>query len=395
MRFLAIDHGDKRTGLAICDASERVVSPLMVLEGAENSPAGIRRALESYRLDAVVIGLPYNMDGTEGPRAAKVRRFAEEMRKFLPLPILFFDERLSSFEAQEKLAAMELTRKKRKKRMDAVAAAAILEGFLEARKQALAEFPGRFIRTSDEESLAREVLSEFLSSAERLLREKGRFTVAVCGGRTPRRFFEHLGGSPAAKKIDWENVYWFWTDERAVGPLDAASNYRLAAETFLKTLPIPPKRIYRMEGEAADLQEAAVRYEEKLQKVFGLQPGQIPALDLILLGVGSDGHIASLFPGSPVLSETCRLVQTAEGPDRQKRLTLTVPVILNAGSILVLFSSPEKAPILCTLLTRPPDPAIYPAHCLWPVLSRTVWVADAAAASLLGNSPEIGDSSSL
>ncbi|HOL89549.1 MAG TPA: 6-phosphogluconolactonase [Anaerohalosphaeraceae bacterium] len=392
---MAIDHGDKRTGLALCDASERVVSPLMVLEGAENSPAGIRRALESYQLDAVVIGLPYNMDGTEGPRAAKVRRFAEELKKSLPLPILFFDERLSSFEAQEKLAAMELTRKKRKKRLDAVAAAAILEGFLEARKQALAEFPGRFVRTSDEETLAREVLSEFLSCAQRALREKGRFAVALCGGRTPRRFFEHLGQSSDAQKIDWKNVYWFWTDERAVSPSDAASNYHLATETFLKKLPIPPERVYRMEGEAADLQETAIRYEEKLQKVFDLQPGQVPSLDLVLLGVGTDGHIASLFPGSPVLSESRRMVQAVEGPDGRKRLTLTVPVIQTAGSILVVLSGAEKAPILCTLLTHPPAPAVYPAHCLWPVLSKTVWVADAAAASLLGKWSSADDFSSL
>ncbi|HOQ04265.1 MAG TPA: 6-phosphogluconolactonase [Anaerohalosphaeraceae bacterium] len=395
MRFLAIDHGDKRTGLAICDASEQVVSPLTVLEGAENSPAGIRRALESYRLDAVVVGLPYNMDGTEGPRAAKVRRFAEELRKSLPLPILFFDERLSSFEAQEKLSAMELTRKKRKKRLDAVAAAAILEGFLEARKQALADFPGRFIRMPDEETLAQEVLSEFLFCAQRALKEKGRFAVAVCGGRTPRRFFELLSQSPDAQKIDWENVYWFWTDERAVSPSDAASNYRPAAETFLKTLRIPQERVYRMEGEAPDLQEAAADYEKKLREVFGLQPGQVPGLDLVLLGVGTDGHIASLFPGSPAISENRRLVQAVEGPDGRKRLSLTIPVIQKADSILVVLSGKEKAPILCTLLTHPPAPALYPAHCLWPVLSRTVWVADAAAASLLGERSEAGDVSGL
>lgn len=395
MRFLAIDHGDKRTGLAICDASERVVSPLTVLEGAENSPTGIRRALESYRLDAVVIGLPYNMDGTEGPRAAKVRRFSEELKKSLPLPILFFDERLSSFEAQEKLAAMELTRKKRKKRMDAVAAAAILEGFLEARKQALAEFPGRFLRVSDEETLAQEVLSEFLSCAQRVLREKGCFAVALCGGRTPRRFFERLSQSPDAQKIGWENVYWFWTDERAVSPSDAESNYRLAAETFLKTLRIPQERVYRMEGEASDLQEAAAGYEKKLREVFGLQPRQAPVLDLILLGVGTDGHIASLFPGTDVLSDRQSLVRAVRGPDGLNRLTLTVPVIQNAGSILVVLSGTEKAPILCTLLTHPPAPAVYPAHCLWPVLSRTVWVADAAAASLLGERSESGASSGL
>jgi len=384
MRFLAIDHGERRTGLAVCDASEMVVSPLMVLAGADNCVSKIANAAKEYGVEAVVIGLPYNMDGTEGPRAAQVRRFGEELKKYLALPIVFFDERLSSFAAAEKLAAMELTRKGRKKRLDAVAAAAILEGFLEARKAAISSFSGRLLRAADAESLARLALAEFLSQARQSLERSGRFTAALCGGRTPRRFFEMLGDCAEAREIDWGRVHLFWTDERAVGPADAASNYRLAEETFLKKLPIPAEQVHRMEGEAADLEAAAERYEKTLRKVFSVDEGQIPSLDLIVLGVGQDGHIASLFPGSDALGEKRLLVRVVRGPDGLNRLTLTVPVIQAADEILVLVSGAEKAPILCTLLTHSPKGSGYPAHQLWPVLHRTVWVVDSAAASLLG-----------
>jgi 6-phosphogluconolactonase len=387
MRLLAIDHGEKRTGLAICDASERVVSPLKVLENPETCIRQIQTVVETYRVEAILIGLPYNMDGTEGPRAAKVRQFADQVRQTLSVPILFFDERLSSFQAQEKLAAMGLTRKGRKKRLDAVAAAAILEGFLEARKQGLASFPGRLIRTDDAESLAEKVLMEFLSEAEKALEDRGCFRTAVCGGQTPRRFFERLAVSEKARKMDWKRVHWFWTDERAVEPDDARSNYRLAAETFLKTLPIPAQQVYRMEGEAEDLAAAAIRYENTMHRVFGTQPGQVPALDLVLLGIGTDGHMASLFPGSEALAETRSLVRAVVGPDGLNRLTLTVPVLQAARSILLLISGAEKAPILCTLLTHSPEDSVYPAHLLWPVLHKTTWVVDAEAASLLGEFP--------
>ena len=133
MRYLAIDHGQKRTGLALCDADEKVVSPLSVVETGRTLIPKIREVVEEYGTEAFVVGLPYNMDGTEGPRAAEVRRFAETLTAAIPLPLEFFDERLSSFEAREKLLGLELTRKGKKKRIDAVAAAAILQGFLDAK----------------------------------------------------------------------------------------------------------------------------------------------------------------------------------------------------------------------------------------------------------------------
>lgn len=133
MRYLAIDHGDKRTGLAVCDQSEMLVTPLKVVETSSENELlrQVARIIESEHIEAVVVGLPLNMDDTEGPRAKKVRAFAAVLSEKINIPVLFHDERLSSFEAEEQILDLELTRKKKKKRLDAMAAAAILRSFLE------------------------------------------------------------------------------------------------------------------------------------------------------------------------------------------------------------------------------------------------------------------------
>lgn len=136
MRYLAIDHGQKRTGLAVSDASETLVSPHSVIE-TQSSVELLRRILPviaDEQIEAIVVGLPYNMDGSEGPRAKQVRRFADQLAEKVEIPILFYDERLSSFEAEGLMTEMELTRKKKKKRLDAIAAAAILRAFLDSKE---------------------------------------------------------------------------------------------------------------------------------------------------------------------------------------------------------------------------------------------------------------------
>jgi putative Holliday junction resolvase len=134
MRYLAIDYGTKRTGLAICDAAETIASPLTVLHGRKNLPEKIAEIAGSENVGAIVLGLPLNMNGTEGPQTKLVRIFAEQLKSHLSIPIYFQDERLSSFGAEGKLAPADFTRRKRKKRIDAVAAAEILEAFLEQKK---------------------------------------------------------------------------------------------------------------------------------------------------------------------------------------------------------------------------------------------------------------------
>lgn len=137
MRYLAIDYGLKRTGLAVCDRSETIASPLTVIEG-HNHEQLINRIIQVLRdenIEAIVLGLPYNMDDTEGPQAKVVYKFAELLRQHIDIPIHFQDERLSTFEAQQRIAPAEFTRKKKKKRLDAIAAAQILETFLEQKKK--------------------------------------------------------------------------------------------------------------------------------------------------------------------------------------------------------------------------------------------------------------------
>ena len=133
MRYLAIDYGQKRTGLAVCDAEERLACPLAVLTGQKNLIADISDEVKRQAVDAIVLGLPLNMDDTEGPAAKNVRNFAEQLKKHFDIPIHFHDERLSSFDAEKKLSGIKLTTKKKKKLLDAVAAAAILQSFLDKR----------------------------------------------------------------------------------------------------------------------------------------------------------------------------------------------------------------------------------------------------------------------
>ncbi|MHC4462799.1 MAG: Holliday junction resolvase RuvX [Planctomycetota bacterium] len=131
MRYLAIDYGDKRTGLAICDHDETIASPLAVIQGQKDLIKKIADAVETENVEAVVLGLPLNMDGSQGPQAKLIFKFADQLKEHLNIPIHFQDERLSSFSAEEKLAVADFTRGKKKKRLDAIAAAEILEAFLE------------------------------------------------------------------------------------------------------------------------------------------------------------------------------------------------------------------------------------------------------------------------
>ena len=135
MRFLCIDLGDKRTGLAVCDSDEIIASPIGVIEGGGNLSDQVLKTIQQYGAEAVVLGLPLNMDGSEGDRAAVVRKFARELSEKIEIPIFFQDERLSSYSAQNRLSRTGLTHKKKKNRMDAIAAAEILKEFIAARKK--------------------------------------------------------------------------------------------------------------------------------------------------------------------------------------------------------------------------------------------------------------------
>jgi 6-phosphogluconolactonase len=386
MRFLGIDYGDKRTGLAVSDADATLANPLTVIE-TENPiylAERIAHIMAEHAVDAVVLGLPLNMDGREGPRAQRVRTFAELLSALISKPIEFYDERLSSYAAESLFPAGQLTRGQKKKRRDAVAASVILQSFLDERRQNIKPSAcPRLVRFASPRALARRAAEEFIAAAKEAAAQHGRFYAAISGGKTPRLFFEHLAQPEFAEQVPWDKTFIFWADERCVPPNSPHSNYALARETFLKAVPIPPEQIFRVHGEYDDCVKAADVYQTILRNVFGCSEGTVPVFDLIVLGLGQDGHIASLLPNDPALSVTDDLTWPVFTESNFNRVTLTPPVLQNARRLMVLVEGKEKAPILRDLFTGSPDPHRYPAYLLWPVLEKVRWLIDQDAAALL------------
>ncbi|MHC4334745.1 MAG: 6-phosphogluconolactonase [Planctomycetota bacterium] len=237
---------------------------------------------------------------------------------------------------------------------------------------------------SDAETLARRTIELFVTDAQKALASNGRFYVAISGGNTPRRFFELLGDLPQVKALPWQNIQLFWVDERYVSPDSKWSNYKLAADTFIPKLPIPPDNIHRIPTENTDSNAAARDYEQTIRGVFGLQQNQLPRFDLILLGMGPDGHTGSLFPNSYASFDKDDLACVVYVLDQKlNRITLTHPVLCAASHLAVLVTGEEKAPILKQVLTSPPDEIRYPIHILWPCLAKVSWLVDSHAAKLL------------
>ena len=237
---------------------------------------------------------------------------------------------------------------------------------------------------SDPESLAQNTVGIFVADAQKAIKAKGAFYVAISGGNTPKRFFELLGETPQASSLPWNKIQLFWVDERYVHPDSQWSNYKLAFDTFLTRVAIPEANVHRIPTEDEDFNAAAHCYEETIREVFGLGAGKVPQFDLILLGMGSDGHTGSLFPNSYAAFDTEDLACVVYVLDEKlNRITLTHPVLRAASHLLVLVCGQEKAGILKTVLTSEPDEVRYPIHALWPVLDRVTWLVDSTAAQSL------------
>lgn len=207
--------------------------------------------------------------------------------------------------------------------------------------------------------------------------------VALAGGSTPRGLYRLLTGAPYRTQISWDHLHVFWGDERTVPPDHQESNFRMAKEALLSQVPLPPNQIFRIEGEVpAD--EAAARYETVLQEQFNLSLGEVPQFDLILLGMGPDGHTASLFPGTPAVAESKTLVSAPWVEKLQThRVTLTPPVLNAAKHVVFLVSGVDKATALQVVLEGPADPARYPAQVVNPPSGHMVWLVNQDAAGLL------------
>jgi 6-phosphogluconolactonase len=237
---------------------------------------------------------------------------------------------------------------------------------------------------SDPEGLAHRSTALFVDDAEKSIKAKGTFYVAISGGHTPKRFFELLSEVPKAKALPWDKIQLFWVDERYVPPNSQWSNYKLAADTFLTKVAIPKENVHRIPTEYSDFKVAAQCYEETIRKVFGLRENQLPQFDLIVLGMGAEGHTGSLFPNSYALLDTEDLACVVYVLDEKlNRITLTHPVLCAASHLAVLVSGKEKAGILKEVLTSEPDEVRYPIHSLWPILDRVTWLADMQAAKFL------------
>ena len=243
--------------------------------------------------------------------------------------------------------------------------------------------PGRLVVVGDADALAREAASEFARRAEGCVAERGRVTVTLSGGSTPRRLYAALAdpAAPFRDGIPWSRVHFFWGDERHVPPDDTASNYRMAREELLARVPVPTENVHRIEAERPDAADAADAYERELVRFFAPAPGQVPRFDLVLLGMGRDGHTASLFPGSSALEVRDRLVVAAWVPKlNSDRITLTLPVFNNAAEVTFLVSGADKAATLRAALD-PDGPDGLPCRRIRPAHGDLLWLVDRAAAS--------------
>lgn len=386
MRFLGVDFGNKRTGLAVSDSDATLANPHSVIE-TDNElylAERIAQLVDDLAVDAVVLGLPLNMDDTEGPQAKRVRAFAKTLSKLVSKPIDFFDERLSSYEADSLFPPGQMTHGQKKKRRDAVAAAVILQSFLDQRRSAQRpDARPTIIRLASPKALAEKAAEEFIDAARQAVAERGRFYAALSGGQTPRLFFEQLARPDNIGQVPWDATYLFWADERCVPPDSPHSNYALATETFLKAVPIPSEQVYRIHGEYDDCVTAADVYQTVLRHVFAAEEGTVPCFDVIVLGLGQDGHIASLLPNDPGVSVADDLTWPVFNESHFNRVTLTAPVLQHARRLIVLVQGEQKAEILRDLISGSPDPGRYPAYVLWPVLENVHWLVDDAAAALL------------
>ncbi len=246
---------------------------------------------------------------------------------------------------------------------------------------------GRLNILDDSNLLAKEVAERFLTLALGYMSEKAQFTVALAGGITPRLLYQKLSEDKYAEKVPWAKTFLFFGDERCVAHTDPESNYLLVKNTLASKVAIPTVNVNRLEGQDTDPKEAAHEYENTIKTFFELQPGEFPSFDLMLLGLGPDGHTASLFPGTKALNETEHIcVANYVEKFGHHRITLTYPVINKAKNVFFLVTGASKADIVKDVLQG--EEGVYPAQFVNPINAHDEggnleWFLDKAAASKL------------
>ena len=238
---------------------------------------------------------------------------------------------------------------------------------------------------ADAKAIAQTAAAEFVEAARDAVCLKDSFSVALAGGSTPKALYELLlNNRPLQAMVPWSKIQFFFGDERHVPPDNAESNFRMASEAMLAKAPVDSKQVHRIKGEIGSAAEAAAQYERDLRTSFRLETGQLPRFDLVLLGMGPEGHTASLFPGTKALREDRRLVVSNwVGKLYTDRITLTPPVLNNAARVVFMVHGAEKAPALKAVLEGPYEPEQLPAQMIRPQQGKVLWLMDPTAARML------------
>jgi 6-phosphogluconolactonase len=235
----------------------------------------------------------------------------------------------------------------------------------------------------DTDTLAQKAAEMFVDTAGESIRDHGRFMVALSGGSTPNKMYAILATRNHTDKIEWENVHIFWGDERCVPPDHPDNNFRMARQAFLDHIPIPPGNIHRIPGEL-EPHSAAEMYARDLRTSFMLQGNDPPRFDLIFLGMGTDGHTASLFPNTTAVNDQKNLVAANFVPKLEAwRITLTARTINAAANVVFLASGSDKSQTLERVLNGPRKPRFFPSQLIDPTSGKLLWMLDADAAASL------------
>ena len=237
----------------------------------------------------------------------------------------------------------------------------------------------------DAASIAKRAAAALLEIAADAVRQKGSFELVLSGGSTPKALYGLLVDDPALRsQVPWEKMHLFFGDERHVKPEDPQSNYRMAWEAMISKSPLKPEQVTRVKAENPNAEDAAKDYEQAIRTYFKLADGQFPRFDLVLLGMGSEGHVASLFPGTKALRENRRIVvHNWVGKVLMDRITLTAPAINNARHIISMVTGADKCPALTAVLERVYEPDQLPAQLIQPVNGTLLWLVDTAAGGML------------
>jgi 6-phosphogluconolactonase len=237
----------------------------------------------------------------------------------------------------------------------------------------------------DGPAIAKYCAQRFVEIAAAAVKEKGSFDVVLAGGSTPKILYSLLVEDPTLRsQVPWDKMHAFFGDERHVKPDHPDSNYRMAYETLISKSPLKPEQVTRMKGEYPEAEAAAKEYDQFLRTHYKLAEGQFPRFDLVLLGMGNEGHTLSIFPGTKALRENRRIaVHNWVGKVLMDRITLTAPAVNNAANVIFMVAGADKAPALTAVLEHFYEPDQLPAQLIQPTKGSLLWLVDSAAGSML------------